>query len=80
MLQIDNKIFNIKGFRPEHPLDDEQEWHTTCREDNGTLYMCKLDQDKFCVKIEHICKQLGYKVKTRAENLKKLSNIIKIID
>ena len=78
--QIDNKIFNIKGFRPEHPLDDEQEWHTTCREDNGTLYMYKLDQDKFCAKIEHICKRLGYKTKTRAENLNKLSSIIKIVN
>lgn len=78
--QIDNKIFNIKGFRPEHPLDDEQEWHTSCREQDGTLFMYKLDQDKFCTKIEYICKQLGYKTKTREENLKKLSSIVKIIE
>ena len=78
--QIEHKIFNIKGFRPEHPLDDEQEWHNSCREVDGTLFMYKLDQDKFCAKIEYICKQLGYSIKTRDENLKKLSNFVKIIN
>ena len=24
--QIDNKIFNIHPFRPEHPLEDEKQW------------------------------------------------------
>ena len=78
--KIEHKIFNIEGFRPEHPLDDEQEWHNSCREMDGTLYMHKLDQDKFCSKIEYICNQLGYKTKTRSENLLKLSSIVKIVE
>ena len=54
--QIDNKIFNIPPFRPEHPLNDEHMWHTTNRnKDTQFMSMTKLNADVFCVKIEDIC-------------------------
>lgn len=68
--QIDNKIFNIIPGRPEHPLDDEAEWHSTNRDGapDYELWMTKLDADIFCVKIENMCDKLGYTKKSRAEN------------
>ncbi len=76
--QIEHKIFNISGFRPEHPLDDEQQWHTTSRDAVGNLYMSKLSADIFCQKIEYICDKIGYKKKSRLENLHFLDTIVKI--
>ena len=43
--QIEHKIFNIYDFRPEHPLDDEQQWHTSSRNEEGELCMSKLNVD-----------------------------------
>lgn len=76
--QIEHKIFNIRDFRPEHPLDDEQQWHCSCRDDDGTLFMSKLSQDIFCSKIEYICDKLGYKKKSRQENKDHLETLVKI--
>lgn len=59
--QVEHKIFNIYDFRPEHPLDDEQQWHSSSRDDDGNLYMSKLSVDIFAQKIEYICDKLGYK-------------------
>lgn len=78
--QIEHKIFNIRDFRPEHPLDDEQQWHCSCREDDGTLFMSKLSQDIFCQKIEFICDKLGYVKKSRAENKSRLETLVKITE
>lgn len=61
--QVEHKIFNIYDFRPEHPLDDEQQWHSSSRDDDGNLYMSKLSVDIFAQKIEYICDKLGYKKK-----------------
>ena len=76
--QIEHKIFNIRDFRPEHPLDDEQQWHCSCRDDDGTLFMSKISQDIFCSKIEYICDKLGYKKKSRQENKDHLETLVKI--
>ena len=76
--QVEHKIFNIHDFRPEHPLDDEQQWHSSRRDENGCLYMEKLDADIFSQKIEFICNKLGYSVKTREQNIKKLDKLINI--
>lgn len=77
--QIDNKIFNIPPFRPEHPLNDEHMWHTTNRnKDTQFMSMTKLNADVFCVKIEDICDRLGYEKKTRAENKTMLASLIAI--
>lgn len=76
--QIEHKIFNIYDFRPEHPLDDEQQWHMSLRDDNGELYMSKLSVDIFAQKIEYICDKLGYKKKMRQENKDYLETLVRI--
>lgn len=77
--QIDNKIFNIPPFRPEHPLNDENLWHTTERDENTkALSMTKLNADIFCVKIEDVCDSLGYKKRLREENKQMLSTLVAI--
>lgn len=76
--QIEHKIFNIHDFRPEHPLDDEQQWHTSFRDKDGNLYMSKLSADIFSQKIEYICDKLGYSKKAREENKKHLETLVKI--
>ena len=76
--QIEHKIFNIYDFRPEHPLDDEQQWHTSLRDTSGELYMSKLNEDIFAQKIEYICDKLGYKKKSRQENKDYLETLVKI--
>lgn len=64
--QIDNKIFNIPPFKPQHPLNDEALWHSTNRNEENVLSMNPLNADIFCQKVEHICDELGYK-KTNKE-------------
>lgn len=76
--QIEHKIFNIHDFRPEHPLDDAQQWHTSFRDSNDNLYMSKLSADIFSQKIEYICDKLGYKKKDRQENKAYLGTLVKI--
>lgn len=76
--QINHKIFNIAGFRPEHPLDDESEWHTTERDSDGTLHMSLLSCDKFSQKIETVCTYLGYKAKEREDNKRYLKTLIRV--
>lgn len=78
--QIDHKIFNIPPFRPEHPLNDEAQWHNTNREDSPEkdLWMSKLSVDIFCTKIEAVCDALGYAKKTRAENKAYVEGLIEI--
>ncbi len=77
--QVEHKIFNIYNFRPEHPLDDEQQWHTSYRDstDKG-LVMSKLDVDIFCQKIEFICDKLGYSKKSRTENKQRLETLVRV--
>ena len=57
--QMNHKIFNVEGFRPEHPLDDNLQWHQSRRVENK-LYMDSLSIDIFCQKIEAVCDDLGY--------------------
>lgn len=76
--QIEHKIFNIHDFRPEHPLDDEQQWHTSFRDSDNNLYMSKLSADIFSQKIEYICDKLGYRKKARHENKAYLETLVKI--
>lgn len=59
--QGSHKIFNISPFRPEHPLDDESVWQSSSRDEvKKELQMDELNADIFCVKIEEICRELGY--------------------
>ena len=77
--QIEHKIFNIYNFRPEHPLDDEQQWHTSSRNEEGELCMSKLSVDIFAQKIEYICDKLGYRKRTRQENKDHLETLVKVL-
>jgi hypothetical protein len=77
--QVSHKIFNIDSFRPEHPLNDEQQWQQSYRV-SGSISMHKKDADIFCVKLEDLCDTLGYKKKTRAENINKLRSFINNIN
>ena len=74
---IDHKIFNISPFRPEHPLDDASQWHTTNR-DSSELYMSSLSVDIFCQKIEAVCDKLGYSKRMRAENKEYLKTLVSV--
>ena len=76
--QVDNKIFNIPPFTPKHPLDDEATWHSTDRDEHGDLSMSKLNADIFCHKIEHVCDQIGYSKRTRADNKSYLATLVTI--
>lgn len=70
--QVDNRIFNIPPFKPQHPLNDEALWHNTERNGNNELFMTGLNADVFCQKIEAVCEKLGYPKKTRKENMDRL--------
>lgn len=74
--KVDHKIFNISGFRPEHPLNDEAMWNTINRDLSGRLSITRLNCDDFCSKIEQVCQVIGYNHKTREENKAKLSTLI----
>lgn len=77
--KIDHKIFNIHPFRPEHPLNDEVQWQSTNRDKaSGDLSMDPLNADMLCQKIEAVCDALGYKKKTRAQNLSHLGTLVAV--
>lgn len=76
--KVDHKIFNISGFRPEHPLNDEAMWNTINRDSDGRLTITRLNCDDFCSKIEQVCDVIGYNHKTREENKQKLASLIVI--
>lgn len=77
--KIDHKIFNIHPFRPEHPLNDEVQWQSTNREKpSGGLWMIPLNADIFCQKVEAVCDALGYKRKTRVQNMAHLETLVSI--
>ena len=76
--QIDNKIFNIPPFKPQHPLNDEALWHSTNRNEENVLSMNPLNADIFCQKVEHICDELGYKKQIRKDNKDHLKTLVKI--
>lgn len=78
--QVEHKIFNIRDFRPEHPLDDEQQWHSSSRDNEGNLYMTRLSVDMFAQKIEFICEKLGYSKRTRQENRNRLETLVKVAE
>ena len=74
--QIDNKIFNIPPFKPQHPLNDEALWHSTNRNEENVLSMNPLNADIFCQKVEHICDELGYKKRIRKDNKDYLKTLL----
>ncbi len=75
--QIDNKIFNIPPFKPQHPLNDEVLWHSTNRSEENGLSMNSLNVDIFCQKIEHVCDVLEYDKRERSSNKAYLKTLVK---
>lgn len=75
--QMNHKIFNIEGFRPEHPLDDNLQWHQSKRVEDK-LCMDSLSIDIFCQKIEAVCTDLGYPKKNRDDNKTKLKTLVMV--
>jgi|GEM_PF-5129228 len=47
--QMNHKVFNIDDFRPEHPLDDETQWHQSTRTEDG-IGTSKVSMDIFLQK------------------------------
>ena len=76
--KVEHKIFNIPPYRPEKPLDDEHVWHQTDRDAEGNLSMSPLSADVCCQMIEYVCRQLAYRPKVRAENLRYLKGLVEI--
>lgn len=76
--QIDNKIFNIPPFKPQHPLNDEALWHSTNRNEENVLSMNPINADIFCQKVEYICDKLGYKKRIREDNKDYLKTLVKV--
>jgi hypothetical protein len=78
--QIDHKIFNVRPFRPEHPLNDEAQWQSTNREapTRGELWMDPLNADILCQKVESVCDRIGYRKKTRPENRSHLETLMEV--
>lgn len=78
--RIDHKVFNVKGHTPQKPLDTDVEWHTSVRTEKDGIAMTSVECDKFASKIEHICDKLGYKKRTRSENIDKIRSYVNIDD
>jgi hypothetical protein len=77
LIKLDHKIFTIGDYVPQKPLDVEPAWHTTIRK-GERLIMTNVEIDRFSVKIEDICEKLGYKKRTRAENIGKLKMVVDV--
>jgi len=75
--RIDHKIFNILPFRPEHPLNDEEQWQNTNREGND-IWMSEVDADILCQKIEAVCDKLSCNRKDRNTNINHLRTLVSI--
>ncbi len=76
--QVNHKIFNIGSFAPGHPLDDARQWLQAKRSD-GDIYIDNVNYDIFCIKIEAICRDLGYACRSRDDNKLKLSEYINVV-
>ncbi|MDS2172374.1 ATP-binding protein [Nesterenkonia sp. CL21] len=77
--QIDHKIFNVRPFRPEHPLNNEAQWQSTNRDSaSGELWMDALNADILCQKIEAVCDALSYEKRSREENLAYLKTLVSV--
>ena len=70
---------NVEGFRPEKPLNDSVTWQTSKIDEEDNILMDKINADLFCLKIEDVCKKLGYTPKDRKTNISHLECMVKII-
>lgn len=77
--QADHKIMNVKGFRPEKPLNDAVTWQTSQIDEEDKITMDKINADLFCSKIEDVCYKLGYIPKNRKINMDYLESMVEIV-
>lgn len=77
--KADHKIMNVKGFRPEKPLNDSVTWQTSKIDEEDNISMDKINADLFCLKIEEVCKKLGYTPKDRKTNISHLESMVEIV-
>lgn len=77
--QADHQIFNIVGFTPHAPLDDQRQWHTSTKDEDGNLCMDNINSDIFCKKIESISDYFKRKKKSRTENKAYLGTLVSIV-
>jgi len=77
---IGQKIFNLSPYKPQPPLNVAPVYQVSYINDDGEISMNKLNADVFCVKIEDVCKKLGYTVKTREDNMEYLETLVTITD
>lgn len=77
---IGQKIFNITPYKPQPPLDITKTYHVSYYNDEGKLCMNKPNADSFCIKLEEICKNLGYSCQTHEDNKEYLNALITITD
>lgn len=71
----DHKVFNIEGHTPAKPLNTDVEWQTSIRTAEG-IFMTSVECDKFASKIEIVCDKLGYKKRSRKQNIDKIKNYV----
>ncbi len=77
--QADHQIFNIVGFTPHAPLDDQRQWHTSTKDEDGNLCMDNANCDRFCIKIEGIADHFKKQKKSRSENKAYLGTLVSIV-
>jgi hypothetical protein len=76
--QMSHKIFNIRPFRPDFPLDNASQWQSTNREPSGELWVDTVNADIFCQKVEAVCEDLGYSKRSRSENRAYLEKLVDV--
>lgn len=76
--QMSHKIFNIRPFRPDHPLNNAAQWQSTNRGPAGELWVDEVNADIFCQKVEAVCDELGYQKRGRVDNRAYLSTLVDV--
>lgn len=69
-------IFNVKGHRPEAPLDVTKLWQTSYLDKSGDIKMESLEFDKFIERMIFVSEKLGYKPQSESANRTKLKSLI----
>lgn len=76
--QVAHKVFNIEGHKPAKPLNIEAEWQSSARVSGG-IAMSGVECDKFASRIESVCDKLGYRKRSRKENVDRMKSFITMI-
>ena len=72
----DYSIFNINDYKPQEPLYDGKEWHTSQMDNNGNISMDDRAKNVFVDRIIQICQKLGYTSKPIKNNLSELDKLL----